>query len=285
VSGVLELIEAIFLGIVQGLTEFLPVSSAGHLLLGQYFLGLDQARFGLSFDVALHLGTLVAVVTFFWRDLARVALAFLRSLRQRDFSDPDQKLAYLVLASTIPAALIGYLLEDFFESAVRSPWVVVFNLVLVGVLFIVGEAVGRKRRQASKLTFLEAIGIGLAQAAALVPGVSRSGATITLGLFFGLRREEAARFSFLMSVPIIAGAGSLKLGEVVAAGMDAYEVLVFGVGFVSSAGVGYLAIKFFLRFVAHHTLRAFAYYRFGLAAVVAGAALPPPSTLASLAEG
>src|ERR671916_596505 len=142
VSGVLELIEAIFLGIVQGLTEFLPVSSAGHLLLGQYFLGLDQARFGLSFDVALHLGTLVAVVAFFWRDLVRMALAFLRSLRRRDLSDPDQRLAYLVLASTIPAALIGYLLEDFFETAVRSPWVVVFNLVLVGVLFIVGVAVG-----------------------------------------------------------------------------------------------------------------------------------------------
>jgi undecaprenyl-diphosphatase len=266
---VLELIEAVFLGIVQGLTEFLPVSSSGHLLLGQYFLGLDQARFGLSFDVALHLGTLVAVVTFFWRDLARMALAFLRSLRQRDFSDPDQKLAYLVLASTIPAALIGYLLEDLFETAVRSPWVVVFNLVLVGVLFIVGEAVGCKSRQASKLTFLEALGIGLAQAAALVPGVSRSGATITLGLFFGLRREEAARFSFLMSAPIIAGAGTLQLGEAISKGMGAYDTLLFGVGFVSSAVVGYLAIRFFLRFAVNHSLRAFAYYRFGLAAIVA----------------
>lgn len=264
----LEFIEAVFLGIVQGLTEFLPVSSSGHLLLGQYFLGLDQARFGLSFDVALHLGTLVAVVSFFWRDLVRMALAFLRSFRRRDLSDPDQRLAYLVLVSTIPAALIGYLLEDLFETAVRSPWVVVFNLVLVGVLFIVGEAVGRKSRQASKLTFREAFGIGLAQAAALVPGVSRSGATITLGLFLGLRREEAARFSFLMSVPIIASAGTLQLGEVVSKGMGAYDTLLFGVGFVSSAVVGYLAIRFFLRFVVDHSLRAFAYYRFGLAAAV-----------------
>lgn len=264
----LELIEAIILGIVQGLTEFLPVSSSGHLLLGQYFLGLDQARFGLSFDVALHLGTLLAVVSFFWRDLVRMALAFLRSLRQRDFSDPDQRLAYLILASTIPAALIGYLLEDFFETAVRSPWVVVFNLVLVGVLFIVGEAVGSKVREASKLTLPEAVGVGLAQAAALVPGVSRSGATITLGLFLGLRREEAARFSFLMSVPIIAGAGILQLREVVSQGMSAYDTLLFGAGFVSSAVVGYLAIRFFLRFVVDHSLRAFAYYRFGLAALV-----------------
>jgi undecaprenyl-diphosphatase len=147
--------------------------------------------------------------------------------------------------------------------------VVVFNLVLVGVLFIVGEAVGRRTRTASKLTFREAVGIGLAQAAALVPGVSRSGATIMLGLFLGLKREEAARFSFLMSVPIIAGAGALQMAEVVSEGMGAYDALLFVVGFVSSAVVGYLAIRFFLRFVVNHSLRAFAYYRFGLAAVVA----------------
>ena len=266
----LELIEAIFLGTVQGLTEFLPVSSSGHLLLGQYFLGLDQARFGLSFDVAMHLGTLVAVVIFFWRDLVRMAFAFLSSLLTRSLpADPDGRLAYLVLASTVPAALIGYFLEDLFETVVRSPWVVVFNLVLVGVLLIIGEAVGRRARTASKLTFREALGIGLAQAAALVPGVSRSGATITLGLFLGLRREEAARFSFLMSVPIIAGAGALQMAEVVSEGMGAHDALLFVVGFVSSAVVGYLAIRFFLRFVLNHSLRAFAYYRFGLAAVVA----------------
>jgi undecaprenyl-diphosphatase len=269
---VLELLEAVFLGVVQGLTEFLPVSSSGHLLLGQYFLGLDEERFGLPFDVALHLGTLIAVVAFFWRDLLRMARAFLRSLAPggRNLAgDPDQRLAYLVLASTVPAALIGYALEDFFETAVRSPWVVVFNLVLVGVLFIVGEAVGSQRRPAEKLGFLGAVGIGLAQAAALVPGVSRSGATITLGLFLGLRREEAARFSFLMSVPIIAGAGSLQLAEVVAEGMGAGDALLFVVGFVCSAVVGYFTIKFFLSFVARYSLRAFAYYRFALAAVVA----------------
>jgi undecaprenyl-diphosphatase len=267
----LEFLQAILLGVVQGLTEFLPVSSSGHLLLGQYFLGLDQDRFGLPFDVALHLGTLVAVVTYFWRDLLRMAGAFVRSLSPggRDLADPDQRLAYLILASTIPAALIGFFLEGFFEEAVRSPWVVVFNLVLVGVLFIVGEAVGSRTRRADKLRFVEAGGIGLAQAAALVPGVSRSGATITLGLFLGLRRDEAARFSFLMSVPIIVGAGSLQLAEVAAEGMERSQVAMFVAGFVSSAVVGYLAIRFFLRFVVHHSLRAFAYYRFGLAAVVA----------------
>jgi undecaprenyl-diphosphatase len=265
----LELLQAIILGVVQGLTEFLPVSSSGHLLLGQYFLGLDQDRFGLSFDVALHLGTLVAVVVFFWWDLLRMAYAFFRSFSHRDMGDPDQRLAYLVIASTVPAALIGYLLEDFFATAVRSPWVVVFNLVLVGVLFIVAEAGGRRSRDASKMSFWQALGIGVAQAAALVPGVSRSGATITLGLFYGLRREEAARFSFLMSVPIIAGAGGLQLGEVLAEGLSLWDGLLFVVGFVCSAVVGYLTIRFFIRFVAVHSLRAFAYYRFGLAAVVA----------------
>lgn len=267
----LEFLQAVLLGVVQGLTEFLPVSSSGHLLLGQYFLGLDQDRFGLPFDVALHLGTLVAVVSYFWRDLLRMARAFVRSLSPggRNLADPDQRLAYLILASSIPAALIGFLLESFFEETVRSPWVVVFNLVLVGILFIVGEAVGSRTRRADKLRFVEALGIGLAQATALVPGVSRSGATITLGLFLGLRREEAARFSFLMSVPIIAGAGSLQLAEVAAEGMDRSQAAIFVAGFVSSALVGYLAIRFFLRFVVHHSLRAFAYYRFGLAAVVA----------------
>jgi undecaprenyl-diphosphatase len=264
----LELFWAVLLGIVQGITEFLPVSSSGHLLLAQYFLGVDQDRFGLSFDVALHLGTLVAVLTFFWRDLVRMARGFLRSLRYRNLRDPDQRLAYLVIASTVPAAIIGALLEDFFAGAVRSPWVVVFNLVAVGVLFIIAERVGTQERQADKLTFREAVGIGVAQAAALFPGVSRSGATITLGLFFGLRREEAARFSFLMSAPIIAGAGGLELGEVVSEGMDAFAALLFGVGFVSSAAVGYLAIRFFISYIANHSLRAFAYYRFALAAVV-----------------
>jgi undecaprenyl-diphosphatase len=265
----LGLIEAVILGVVQGLTEFLPVSSSGHLLLGQYFLGLDQNRFGLSFDVALHLGTLVAVVSYFWRDLIRMAFAFLRSFGHRDLvNDPDQRLAYIVIASTVPAALIGFVFEGFFENTVRSPWVVVFNFALVGVLFLVAEAAGSHSRRAYKLGFGEAFGIGLAQATALVPGVSRSGATITLGLFLGLRREEAARFSFLMSVPIIAAAGGLKVAEVLSSGMSTHEWLLFVTGFVTSAFVGYFTIRFLLEYLTGHSLRIFAYYRFAVAAVV-----------------
>src|SRR5215203_6044272 len=207
----LELIGAIFLGIVQGLTEFLPVSSSGHLLLGQYFLGLDQDSFGLPFDAAIHTGTVIAVVSFFWRDLLGMVRAFLRSLRGPDFSDTGQRMAYLILVATVPASIIGFLFEDFFKSAVRNPWIVVFNLVLVGALFIVGEAVGRKRRKV----------------------------------------------------------GELRLAEVGSEGMSAHEVLLFASGCVSSGIVGYLAIRFLLNFLAGHSLRAFAYYRFGLAVVVA----------------
>lgn len=269
----MDLIQAILLGIVQGLTEFLPVSSSGHLLLGQYFLGVDQDKFGLSFDASIHTGTVLAVILFFRRDLSRMVRASLRSLRGPDFTDIDQRMAYLVLAATIPAGIVGFFFETFFATAVRSPWVVVGNLVLVGALFIIAEAAGRKSQLASKLTFVEAVGIGIAQAVALVPGVSRSGATITMGLFLGLKRDEAARFSFLMSVPITTAAAALSLGEVLDEGMDTHEALLFLAGSVSSAVVGYLTIRFLLNYLARHSLRVFAYYRFALAAVVAAALL------------
>jgi undecaprenyl-diphosphatase len=266
---VVEFLEAVFLGVVQGLTEFLPVSSSGHLLLAQYVLGMDQERFGLSFDAAIHTGTVLAVVLFFRGDLLSMARAFFRSLPLPDFADAEVRMAYLILVATVPAALIGFFFEDFFATEVRSPWVVVFNLVLVGALFLLAESVGRKTESATKLGPLEAFGVGLAQAAALVPGVSRSGATITCGLFLGLRREEAARFSFLMSVPVTAAAAGLSLAEAAREGMDTHEALMFLAGSLISAVVGYLAIRFLLHFLADHTLRVFAYYRFALAAVVA----------------
>jgi undecaprenyl-diphosphatase len=267
--AVLELLESVLLGVVQGLTEFLPVSSSGHLLLSQYFLGMDQERFGLSFDAAIHTGTLLAVVLFFRGDLLAMARAFLGSLPHPDFADAQVRTACLILLATVPGALIGFYFEDFFATEVRSPWVVIINLVLVGVLFLVAEAVDRKTQSAIKLGPSGALGMGLAQAAALVPGVSRSGATITCGLFFGLRREEAARFSFLMSVPVTAAAAGLSLAEAAGEGMDSHEAAMFLGGSVSSGVVGYLAIRFLLSYLANHSLRVFAYYRFALAGVVA----------------
>ena len=269
----LELVEVIFLGIVQGLTEFLPISSSGHLLLVQYFLGMDQERFGLSFDAAIHTGTVLAVVWFFRRDLLAMARAFLRSLPRPDFSDAEVRMAYLVLVGTIPAALVGFLFEDFFATEVRSPWVVIFNLVFVGLLFLVAEAVGRRNLEADKMRVSGAVGFGFAQSCALIPGVSRSGATITFGLLLGLKREEAARFSFLLSVPVTAAAAGLSLAEAAGEGVGTHEAAMFLAGSVSSAVVGYMAVRFLLRFLVNHSLRIFAYYRFALAVVVAAALL------------
>jgi undecaprenyl-diphosphatase len=236
---ILDILEAILLGVVQGLTEFLPVSSSGHLLLGQYLLGVNQERFGLSFDAAIHTGTVVAVISaVFRRELLGMVNSFLRSLPRPDFSAPKVWLAYLVLVATVPAALIGFLFEDFFAKEARSPWVVVFNLVLVGMLFLVAENVGRKSRKASRTGPAGAFAVGIARASALVPGVSRSGATITLGLFLGLKREEAARFSFLMSVPITTAAAGLSLADATSTGMDRHETLLFLVGSLSAAAVG-----------------------------------------------
>jgi undecaprenyl-diphosphatase len=256
------------LGALQGLTEFLPVSSSGHLLLGQYFLDMDQDAFGLPFDVALHMGTLLAVVSFFWRDLAVLAVAFLRSLPRPDFSEREQRLAYLVVLATLPASAIGFLFRDFFERGLRSPWVVVAGLFVFGVLFIVSERVGRKNRKIAALSFPESLFIGVGQAISLVPGVSRSGATITFGLFLGLGREEAARFSFLMSIPITAGAGMAQLPHLADEGMGLYAAGLFCAGFVSSAVMGYLSIKFLLLYLARHSMRIFAYYGFALSALV-----------------
>ena len=270
---IVDILEAIFLGVVQGLTEFLPVSSSGHLLLAQYFLGVNQESFGLSFDAAIHTGTVVAVISVFRRELLGMVRAFLRSLPHPDFSDPEVRLAYLVLVATVPAALMGFLFEDFFAKEVRSPWVVVFNLVLVGMLFLVAESVGRKSRKASRMGPAGAFAVGIAQASALVPGVSRSGATITLGLFLGLKREEAARFSFLMSVPITTAAAALSLANATSRGMDTHETLLFLAGSLSAAIVGYLAIRLLLRYLTRHSLAVFAYYRFALAVVVAAALL------------
>ena len=272
--GIVQFLQAVLLGVVQGITEFLPVSSSGHLLLAQHFMGLDQGAFGLPFDAAVQSGTLLAVVSYFRRDISAMARASLPGSVPSSGADAAEvssrrRMARLILIATLPAGLAGLLFEDLVAGGLRSPWVVVANLVLVGVLFLVAERVGTKEGRARKLGVAAALAIGVAQACALVPGVSRSGATITTGLFLGLRREEAARFSFLLSIPIISAAALFGLAEALADGMDRAQVLTFATGIAVSAAVGYLAIRFLLRYLSQHSLRAFAYYRFGLAAIVA----------------
>lgn len=256
------------LGVVQGTTEFLPVSSSGHLLLGQYFFGMDQEQFGLTFDVALHLGSLLAVVLYFRCDLLEMARALLRSLPRPDFSDEDQRLAYLLMLATIPAAAAGFLYRGFFEG-LRSPWVVIVGLTVFGVLFILSERMGGKGKEAAKMSFLDALVVGIGQAVSLFPGVSRSGATITFGLFMGLDRRQAARFSFLMSIPITAGAVAVQLPQAFSESLDASLASLFLIGFVASGLIAYLTIALLLAFFRRYSMRIFAYYSFALSALVA----------------
>ena len=269
------LFQAIVIGIVQGLTEFLPVSASAHLILVPRVLGWNDA-FILSptFDVTLHLGTLVALVAYFWRDLWRYLLAFLLSLRDRRISgDPDRRMAMLLFASVIPGALLGVLLESFVDPFFREQLLVVCALLVVGAaILFVAERIARHTREMTDLRMIDAFGIGLAQALALFPGISRSGITISAGLAMGLKRESAARFSFLMSTPIIAGAGLWKLRELFTGSAGAFDPLVLGAGLVAAAASGLVAIWFLLAYLRRASTDIFGLYRVA-AAIVFGVLL------------
>jgi undecaprenyl-diphosphatase len=260
----LDLIAAALLGVVQGLTEFLPVSSSGHLILARAFFGWDAERFGLAFDVACHVGTLVAVVVYFRNDVVAMVAALPGALSGRN--GEHERLVRLIIVGTLPIVVIGLLFGDWLET-VRSPAVVATMLALGGLGLIAAERLGNQARDSSGVGYGEAVAIGLAQASALVPGVSRSGATLTLAMLLGLRRDRAARFVFLMSLPAVVAAAAreaLKLRDVGVAGIP---VTLFVVGLLVSAIVGYLTIKFFLKYLANHSLAVFAYYRLALAMV------------------
>ncbi len=259
----MTLIGAAILGIIQGLTEFLPVSSSAHLILARAFFGWDAAGFGLAFDVSVHAGTLVAVVFFFRRELAAMVASVPVALRPSP--EGPARLLWLVVVGTLPILPAGVLYTDEVETALRTPGIAAAMLMAGGAALLVVERVGARRRDESSLGLGEVFWIGVAQAAALVPGVSRSGATIVLGMLFGLRREAAARFAFLLGVPAIAAAASREGLELIRSGMTGGMALLFGVGTVTSAVVGYLTVKYFIRFLSGHTLDGFAYYRLALA--------------------
>ncbi len=246
------------MGLLQGLTEFLPVSSSGHLLFAQHLFGVEE--YGLAFDVALHIGTLGALIIYFHRDIVNLAVALFRKGRQT-------RLAWLVVLATMPAVLAGMLLQDFAESTFRSPYLVSFTLMAVAVLMIVAERINARRTQLAHLQHMnrwQALAVGAAQAVALVPGVSRSGSTITAGLFAGLDRVAATRFSFLLSIPITAGAIAKVLLEDSELQQISQEPGIFLIGILAAFVSGLLAIRFLLKFVARHSLNVFAYYRIGL---------------------
>ena len=261
----MDLFSAALLGVVQGLTEFLPVSSSGHLILTRAFFGWDPGRFGIAFDAACHVGTLLAVVAYFRTDVARLIAAAPGALTGRD--GEWERLGRLIIVGTIPIVIVGGLFGDVIEARVRTPLVVAVNLVIGGLGLIWVERIGRQNRDASSLGSGEALAIGIAQAAALAPGLSRSGATLIVSMFQGLRRDTAARFVFLMSLPAVFAVAVKEAYELSKVGMAGVPVTLMAVGLVVSAIVGYVTVKYFLRYLAGHSLAGFAYYRFVLAAI------------------
>jgi undecaprenyl-diphosphatase len=266
-----SLIHAAILGIVQGLTEFLPISSSAHLIVVPLLLGWrDPFIESSAFDVMLHMGTLVALLAYFWTDLVGLLSAWVASLRERRIGgDPERRLAWLLVVSVIPAAILGAALESFFDEAFREQWEWIGIFALVGAALLwLGERRSTRSRALDGMSLRDAVVIGVAQAVALFPGTSRSGVTIAAGLFLGLTREAAARFSFLMAVPVIAGAGLLKARTLVGAGLEGAQAGQLVVGVVSAAVFGFVAIAFLLRFLRTNSTTVFIVYRIGFAALI-----------------
>lgn len=262
----MNLLAAAVLGAVQGLTEFLPVSSSAHLILARAFFGWDAGTFGLPFDVAVHLGTLLAVVVFFSRDIGAMLRAVPRAFSAAP--GPDGRRIWLVVAGTVPVILVGlFIWSEAIETATRTPLVAAVALLVgAGLLFAI-ERLGGKRGAEEQLTLPGAFLIGVAQTLALIPGVSRSGATIAAGMSLGLRREVAARFTFLMSVPAILAAAAKEARDLRGTPFGGDEAVLFAVGMGTSAVVGYFTVKYFIKFLGSNRLDVFAWYRVGLALV------------------
>jgi len=261
----MTILQAIIFGAVQGFTEFLPISSTAHLVLLPWFLGWPDP--GLSFDVALHLGTLVSLLVYFraeWIALITSALGLLRGRTQ----SPDARTAMMIVGGTIPAALAGALFEDTVENALRNPQVIGAMLILMALALVVAEMVGHRKKTLNEMSWRDAIAIGIAQAVAIIPGVSRSGSTITAGLFLSLKRDAAARFSFYLSAPIIAGAVAKKMVDILRSGLTSDQLTPFIIGIISAGIVGYLAIAFLMRYLQTHNTYLFVVYRIVLGIVV-----------------
>jgi undecaprenyl-diphosphatase len=265
-----EIIEAIVIGVVQGLTEFLPISSSAHLILIPRVLGWNEAFINSAeFVVMLHMGTLAALLLYFWRDVLDLIAAGWAALRERSLAgDPTRKLALVLLLSIIPAAVVGFLLEDWIESFFRDAILIIPLVLVVGALILwLAERFGTRDRDLDHVDYGDAALIGIAQALALFPGISRSGITLSAGLFRGLTRESAARFAFLMGIPIIAGAGLWKMRSIVTGGSGDVHVDALLAGVIAAALSGWLAIGFLLRYLRTHSTGIFIAYRLIAAAV------------------
>ncbi len=263
----MHLLQAAALGVIQGLTEFLPVSSSAHLVLARECLGwelLADAHWNTVFDLSVHAGTFAGLLVYFWSDVMRLGGAFLLTFRHGVASVPERRLAWIIAVATVPAALAGAMGRNAIETRLREAPIAVASLLIVfGLVLWLAERRGRKVKELPATGWTDGILIGLAQALSLAPGVSRSGITMTVGLARGMTRETAARFSFLLSLPIIGGAVLYALESVIreSAHLPSSSLSTFGVGFIAAALSGYLCIRYFLRYLARHALGPFVVYR------------------------
>ena len=265
-----EVVAAGFLGILQGLTEFLPVSSSAHLILVPWVFGWTPE--GIAFDVALHVGTAAAVLAYFWKEWLLLITEAIRGIFAGDpFGNEHRRLAWYLVAGTVPAVIAGLAFEHAVEQVLRSPLVTVVTLTFFGLLLYAAEKRGKQTRSIGDFTLSDSIWVGLSQAVALVPGVSRSGITITTALFRSADRASAARFSFLLSTPVIVGAGLLETARLLrgaGSGTAGPTWTVMVVGTVAASVTGFLCIRYFLRYLQTRTLLPFVVYRWALAIVV-----------------
>lgn len=258
----MNLFQALILGIVQGLTEFLPISSSAHLVIVPFLLGwkFPEAQV-LPFDVLVQLGTLAAVIVYFWSDLWQIIVAFVQGLlKGKPFAEPQARMGWLLILATIPAGVFGLLVKKVIDQAFQSVVITGAFLLVTAALLLLAERVGKRTRPLSQITWVDALWMGLAQAVAVFPGISRSGATMSGGLARNLERGAAARFSFLMSIPVMLAAGALELKDVFQTPGLTSLLPAIAVGFLAAAVVGYFSIRWLLNFVITHSLRAFAVY-------------------------
>ena len=259
-------LEAVVLGLVQGLTEFLPISSSAHLrIVSGVFFGNDP---GAAFTAVSQLGTEAAVLIYFARDIVRLVVGWVRGLLHReDRAEPEYRLAWLVIIATMPISILGLLLKDQIETVARNLWLIATTMVVFGCILGIAEHVGRQKTDLERVSFRQGVGMGLAQALALIPGVSRSGGTVSAGLFLGLTRPAAVRLSFLLAIPAVVASGLFELRGVslTPAGPTAAQMAVATViAFV----VGYAAIAWLLRYIEHHSVYLFVWYRIVLGALL-----------------
>jgi undecaprenyl-diphosphatase len=262
-------LQALVLGLVQGLTEFLPISSSGHLrIVSEVFFGDDA---GASFTAVTQLGTEAAVLIYFARDIGHLVVTWFRGLRSAQVrATPDYRIAWLVIIGTIPIGVLGFVFEHQIQTSGRNLWIIGSTLIVFGLVLGAAESYGRQRRSLQQLTVTDGVVMGLAQAMALVPGVSRSGGTISAGLFLGLTRPTAVRYSFLLAIPAVIAAGLFQIPDVFAVGGPGLQpsVAQMVVATLLAAAVGYAAIAWLLRYVERHSVYLFVWYRLALGILV-----------------